>query len=165
MLTRNDSARSLQAFTYVELILVMVLLATLLAIAAPRLSRSFRSHNLDQEATQLLAATEYARDEAVSQGIPMTVWIDPENGGFGVQAKDGYEGDVSREKTWTLRPETRFDAANATTDKSGNIVAVQFEPDGTLDPESIDTIRLVAQSEESISLTQTDDGWGYEIVK
>jgi len=140
-------------------------LATLLALAAPSLSRSFKGHNLEQEATQLLAATEYARDEAVSQGVPMSVWISPETGDFGVQAMDGYEGDALREKTWTLNRDIHFDPVKATTDKSGHTVAAQFEPDGTLDPESLDAIRVIANSEESISLTQTEDGWGYEIVK
>lgn len=165
MPARDDNSRSSQAFTLIELILVMALLATLLAIAAPSLSRSFKGRNLDQEATQLLAATEYARDEAVSQGVPMSVWIDPETGDFGVQARDGYEGDALRERSWTLNPDLHFEAVKATADKSGRTVAVQFEPDGTLDPESLDAIRVIASSEESISLTQTDDGWGYEIVK
>ena len=149
----------------IELILVIVLLATILAIAAPSLSRSFRARNLDQEATQLLAAIEYARDEAVSQGVPICVWMDPETGFFGVAAKDGYEGDTTREETWVLKPEIHFDAVKAAADKSGRIIMVQFDPDGTLTPDSLDAIRLISSSDESISLNQTDDGWGYEIVK
>jgi len=165
MPTRNDSARASQAFTLVELILVMALLATLLAVSAPLLSRSFKQRALDQEATQLLAATEYARDEAVSQGVPMSVWIDVPNGACGVQAQIGYEGDASREKTWFLPPDVRFDSIEAATDQNGHVIAAQFDPDGTLALESLDSIRLIARTNESITLTQTEDGWGYEIVK
>ena len=149
----------------VELILVMALLATLLAVSAPLLARSFKQRALEQEATQLLAATEYARDEAVSQGVPMSVWIDVANGSCGVQAQSGYEGNALREKTWFLQPDIRFDAIDAATDPNGHVVAAQFDADGTLDLESVDSIRLIARTNENITLTQTEDGWGYEIVK
>lgn len=149
----------------VELILVMALLATLLAVSSPLLSRSFKQRALEQEATQLLAATEYARDEAVSQGVPMSVWIDVANGACGVQAQSGYEGNPSRERTWFLPADVHFDAVAAPTDQSGRMIAAQFDADGTLDLESVDSISLVARSNESITLTQTEDGWGYEIVK
>ena len=77
MLTSTDNSQKPAAFTLIELVLVMVLLATLLAISAPTLSRSFKGRALEQEAVRLLAATVYAREEAVSQSLPMTLWIDP----------------------------------------------------------------------------------------
>lgn len=162
---RNDSARVSQAFTLVELILVMALLATLLAVSAPLLSRSFKLRALEQEATQLLAATEYARDEAVSQGVPMSVWIDIANGACGVTTQSGYEGNPSRERTWFLPADVHFESIAAPTDPSGRAIAAQFDPDGSLDLESVGSISLVARNDESITLTQTEDGWGYEIVK
>src|ERR1051325_1837454 len=91
MRRRNDmAARPAPGFTLVELILVMALLATLMALAAPSLSRSMRQRNLSQEATRFVALTESARDEAVSQGVPMVVWIDPVGGRFGMGPKTGY---------------------------------------------------------------------------
>ena len=57
----------------------MALLCVILGVAAPSLSRSMRQRNLTQEAARLLAATEYARDEAISRGVPMAVWIDVAN--------------------------------------------------------------------------------------
>lgn len=157
-------AKNFSAFTLIELVLVMALLATIMAISAPSLSRSFHGRNLEQQATQLLAATEYARAEAISQGVPMNVWIDAPSGMFGVQAKDGYEGEVSREKTWALPPEVRFDTVSATNDQSGHSLVATFQPEGTLDIASMDAIRLVLSSGGAISLTQTDDGSGYEIA-
>lgn len=157
MLTRNDIVRSAQAFTLIELILVMALLVMLLALSVPSFSGSFKARTVEQEAAQLLAATEYARNEAVSQGVPMIVWIDANTGEFGVNAKDGYEGNASREKTFALHPDLHFELAQ--TDTLG------FEPDGTLDSESPDSIKIVSRFNPSISLSQTEDGWGYEIVK
>ena len=53
----------------------------------------------------------------------------------------------------------------ASPDASGHIVAAELEPDGTLATESLATLRIVNQSDEGISLSQTADGSGYEIVK
>lgn len=151
------------AFTLVELILVMALLATLLAVSAPSLSRSFHGRNLDQQAAQLLAATEYARSEAVSQGVPMNVWIDATAGTFGVRPKTGYEGVASREKTWTLHPEVRFDTTPAADDQAGHALASTFQPEGTLDFSSVSELRLIHRTGEIVTVAQGDDG--YEIAK
>src|SRR5438067_13878805 len=92
MLTNDNarSARTLRAFTLVELILVMAVLATIMALSTPSLSRSLRNRNIEQEAKRFIALTEYARGEAVSQGVPMTIWIDVEAGAFGVEPKAGF---------------------------------------------------------------------------
>ena len=164
------------AFTLVELILVMALLCVILGLAAPSLSRSFHERNLKQEATRLLAVTEYARDEAVSQGVPMSVWIDASTGHFGAQAMPGYEDAGARGKEFTLITGLRFDLlggssgvakqtgpASRTTAMVGNDVA-EFLPDGTLDPSSQPSVRVVDQSNSAIEIAQTKDAWGYEIV-
>jgi len=163
---RNDSARVSQAFTLVELILVMALLATLLALSAPTLLHAFKGRDMDQEATQLLAATEYARSEAISQGVPMSVWIDPTTGNFGVRASDGFDGDNTRAKNFSLNTDLHFDSVEGVVDQDGHRVMAIFVPEGTLDPEnSLDTLRIANRSNAVISLAQTEDGWGYEIVK
>ncbi len=161
----------------VELILVMALLCVILGLAAPSLARSFHDRNLTEEATRLLALTEYARDEAVSQGVPMRVWIDAETGHFGAQALPGYEDAGARSKEFTLIDGLRFDLtagspgiakqtglAGRASAVAGNDVA-EFLPDGTLDPSSQSAVRLVDRSASSIEVAQTQDGWGYEIVK
>jgi len=165
MLTSANSLKKTAAFTLIELVLVMVLLAVLMAVVAPSLSRASKGRVLEQEATRLLAASEYARSEAESQGLPMTLWIDPVGGTYGVCAKDGNPGIPAREKAWTLAPELRFDLqATVSTDAAGRVVAAAFEPEGTLTPDSITPLILVSRSAERIGLELTDDGWGYEIA-
>lgn len=165
MRTRNDQPLASTAFTLVELILVMAILATILAFSAPLLSRSFKQRGLEEDAMQLLALTEYARDEAVSQGVPMMVWINPQTGSFGVQAKDGYEGDAGREKTYQLKPDHRFDLSEAPTDRAGMVDAADFDPSGMLAEESLAEMSIVDRSNNAVSVAQTDDGTTYEIVK
>ncbi len=154
-------------FTLIELVIVMALLATLMAVVAPRLSGSLRQRNVEGEAARLLALTEYGRDEAASLGVPVVVWIDPASRRFGVDAKTGYSADNLRRKEYTLTPDVNFDAfGNEAAGQNGRGVnAAEFEPDGTLDSTSLHSVRLVDRFKSSVSLVQTADHYGYEIVK
>ncbi len=178
-----------RAFTLIELVIVMALLVTLAAIAVPSLSRSMRGHNLDGQADRLLALTEYARDEAVSQGIPMVMWIDVDGGRCGVDAKPGYGsgGENARAREYPLQDDAHFDpvgqgmvssvpptgtaAQGQTTGTAnasgthGGVVVAEFAPDGTLDPGSLPSVRVVDRAGDSLAVSQTSDAYGYEIVK
>ena len=157
------------AFTLVELILVMALLVVMLAVAAPSLGRSFRQRNLDQQAARLLALTEYSRDEAASQGIPMIVWINPDTACFGVDARSGYTANAARTKEYLLPADLHFEPLNggqASRTEGHGFDVVEFAPDGTLNPASVPAIRLVGRNPaDAVSLRQTADGYGYEIVQ
>ena len=160
----NDPTRSAAGFTLVELILVMALLAIVMAIAAPSLSRSMRQRNLDGEAARLLAATEYARDEAISQGVPMTLWIDPEGRRFGIGPKEGFVGNEKRIREFSVDPDIGFEIANAVV-KRGVVEAMEFAPDGTPALTNVESVVLKDRFNSALTLAQTTDGWGYEIVK
>jgi type II secretion system protein H len=153
------------AFTLVELVLVMALLCLILGIAAPSLARSMHQRNLTQEATRLLALTEYARDEAVSLGVPMMVWIDVKAGRFGVNAMPGYEDAGARTKEYTLIDGLHFDPKGTLVGASGRTTAAEFNPDGALDISSQAEVRVLDRSDSGIEIAQTSDGSGYEITK
>jgi prepilin-type N-terminal cleavage/methylation domain-containing protein len=153
------------AFTLLELIIVMAVLTVMMAIAAPSLSSSLRAHNLEQAGAQLLALTEYGRDEAISQGIPMDVWLNPANGQYGVNAKAGFPGDATRDKRYTLATDLHFDTTAAAVPSGHQLNAAEFEPDGTLDPSSNAVMRIVDRTGAGVSVTQTADGFGYEVRK
>jgi type II secretion system protein H len=158
---RSDSA---PGFTLVELILVMALLAVIAAFSAPSLARSLRQRNLDGEAARLLALTEYGRDEAVSQGVPMTVWVDPKGQRMGVEAKTGYEGDDSRTREFALNTDIHFELDRVAT-QNGVVEVMEFAPDGSPSSSSIDAVRLVDRFQSLVTVARTGDGWSYEIVK
>ena len=58
-----------RGFTLLELILVMLILSTVLAMAAPSLRGFFGSRKTHDEAAQILALTQLARSQAISEGI------------------------------------------------------------------------------------------------
>ena len=158
-----------RAFTLVELVLVMALLVVMLAVAAPSLGRSMRARNLDQQSARLLSLTEYARDEATSQGIPMLVWVDPDTRRFGVDAHAGYTANGFRTKEYILPEDLAFDpidGAQASKTQGHGFDVAEFAPDGTLDPASVATIRISGHNHADVAaISQTPDGYGYRIVK
>lgn len=166
--TRQDGRRSGSAFTLVELILVMALLATLMALVAPALSRSMRGRTLDGEAERLLALNEYGRNEAASLGVPTVVWVDVPGRRYGVDAKTGYPADGMHRKEFNLHPDVSFNAVEnvqSTQSTPGTTIA-EYQPDGTLEPASgTGTVGLVDRFKGAVSLVRTTDGGSYEIVR
>ena len=160
---RENKHNTPTAFTLVELILVMALLATIMALAAPSLSRSMHQRHVADEAARFLAATEYARDEAVSQGVPMTLWIEPATGRFGVEPKTGFFGADERSREFEINPDIHFETSKAVATR-GLVQAVEFAPDGAPDSASLAEIRLVDRFNSSMTIARTKDGWAYEIL-
>ncbi len=143
----------------------MAVLTILLGLAAPSLSSSFRAHHLAQAGAQVLAVTEYGRDEAVSQGVPMVIWLNAATGEYGVNAKPGFPGDATRDKRYSLGSELHFDSAASAAPSGDQLNAAEFSPDGTLTPASISAVRIVDDNKASVAVTQTPDGYGYELGK
>ena len=152
------------AFSLVELILVMALLVIVMAVSAPSLARSMRQRHLSDEAARFVALTEYSRNEAVSQGVPMTVWIDPAGGRCGVEAKVGFTGSEARAREFKVGADIQFELENAVASR-GVVDVVEFGPEGAPSPGSIDTLRVVDRFDSAIAIAKTSDGWSYEVVK
>lgn len=83
--TAIGSQASGRAFTLLELILVMALLLIVLAVAAPSLAQFFRGRFLDGEARRLLALTRYGQSRAVSEGVPVLLWLNAESNQYGLR--------------------------------------------------------------------------------
>ncbi len=163
-MSKSDSTQLAPGFTLVELVVVMALLAIVAALSAPAMSRSIRARNLNGEAARFVAATEYARDEAVSQGLPMTVWIDPATQHFGIAPRAGYEGVESRDREFAVNTDIHFELESATA--GGELVqAVEFSPDGTPTTTSLESLRVVDRFENEVTVARTKDGWSYEVAK
>src|ERR1035438_5170187 len=91
-----------RGFTLIELILVMALLASVISLTAPKLSRFFHGRTLDSEARRLLALTRSGQSRAVSEGTPMDLWVDAELGMFGLEAEPSYDTTDPKAVNFTL---------------------------------------------------------------
>src|SRR5262245_41504309 len=76
----------LVGFTLIELILVMALLAIAIGVTFPTLRGFFRGRVLDSEARRLLSLTRYGQSRAVSEGVPMVLWIDARQKTYGLES-------------------------------------------------------------------------------
>src|SRR5213082_1481480 len=78
------------AFTLIELVLVMTILLIVFSVALPSLKGFFRGRNLDSEARRFLSLTRYGQSRAVSEGVPMVLWMRPRQGTYGLEQDRGY---------------------------------------------------------------------------
>ncbi|MCC7375435.1 MAG: prepilin-type N-terminal cleavage/methylation domain-containing protein [Verrucomicrobiales bacterium] len=85
-----------RGFTLIELILIMAILVISFGVTFPTLKRFFQGRVLDHEARRLLALTRYAQNRAVTEGIPMVLWLDEQNRRYGLEPASGFSLDEDR---------------------------------------------------------------------
>jgi type II secretion system protein H len=180
-----DQAR--RGFTLIELILVMALLTVVISLTAPKLSRFFHGRTLDSEARRLLALTRSGQSRAVSEGMPMDLWVDAEQGTFGLQAEASYDTTDPKAVDFALDSGLQLEVVNKTVAAPVNTVAmnrsrqastasvlrvnlvhanlptIRFLPDGSIGEASPQMLHLSSSDGGSLWLAQGRDGVSYEI--
>jgi len=116
-------------FTLLELVLVMVVICTVLAMAAPSLRGFFASRQTQDTAAYLVALTELARSQAISEGRVYRLNLDPVEGTYWLTVQGG--GDFERletefGRTFRLPDGVRMELST----DSGHIT---FQPTGRVD--------------------------------
>jgi len=155
-----------RAFTLIELLLVLSLLVVITSLAAPAMANFIRGRALDSEARRLIALTHAAQSRAVSEGMPMLLWIDSPNNAYGLQAETtGKSGDPQAESfsvDSTLQIVVLNVSASDTTFQ--NLPAIRFLPDGTVDENSPQVLQLTDSAGVSRWLVENRTRTGYEVT-
>ena len=154
-----------KAFTLVELLLVLALLVIVTSLAAPAMSNFIRGRALDAEARRLAALIHAGQSRAVSEGLPMVLWVNEKQNAYGLTAEtSGRNGDPKAENL-TADENVRLAVLNAgaalTTFQ--NQPAIRFLADGTIDENSPLALRLVDAKGRALWLVETGNRLGYEI--
>jgi len=132
-LCAHGCAGVLGGFTLLELILVMIILSTVLAMAAPSLRGFFGSRKTHDEAAQILALTQFARSQAISEGViyrlnfdtqQRTYWLTAQQSGAFEQLKTEF-GQI-----FTLPNDIITELENV--EKEDNKLFLEFTPQGTV---------------------------------
>src|SRR5882672_3103001 len=111
--SRHSTTRAFRsAFTLIELILVMTILTIAVSITAPALANFFRGRTLDSEARRLLALTRQGQSRAVSEGIPIELWIDSSQNAYGLEAEPSYEKTDVKAVSFTLDGDLQLELSN-----------------------------------------------------
>jgi len=175
ILTAGQNAIRRYAFTLIELILVLALLVIITSIAAPAMARFIRGRALDTEARRFLALAHEAQSRAVSEGMPMLLWVDEKNDSYGVIAEASGQnnggqnsGPNADPQAETLNVDSTLVIAvlNQTTGVPttyNNLPAIRFQPDGTVDENSPQKFKLTDGDGFSRTLVQTPLRTGYEV--
>ncbi len=154
------------AFTLIELILVLALLVIITSLAAPPMANFIRGRAMDSEARRLMALMHAGQSRAVSEGMPMVLWVDEKQGAYGLQAETtGKTGDPKAE---SLPVDSTLQIAVPTTGLSAptifnNLPAIRFLADGTVDESSPQKLQLTDSAGVSRWLVETRNRTGYEI--
>jgi type II secretion system protein H len=166
-----DITASRQAFTLIELILVLTLLVIVTSLAAPSLHSFFRGRALDSEARQLLALTHAGQSRAISTGFPMLLWIDASSHAYGLteetasKSGSGSAGSDPKAEEFNYEDQLRIEAVDASPMpvNGRTLPAIRFLPDGTVDEGSATSVRLSSDNGDALWLNMLDDRANYEI--
>jgi type II secretion system protein H len=164
--------RRMAAFTLVELILVMAMLAIVLAVAAPSLSNFFRGRTLDSEARRFVSLTRYGQSRAVSDGVPMLLWIDTRQRAYGLEEQSGYSDMDLKAVELGLGKDLTIEATDIPAQTGGarpeqganrNVPTIRFLPDGFMSETSPRSVALRDRNGETIWVNQSRNRLSYEI--
>ncbi len=177
------------AFTLIELILVMAILTIAVSVTAPTLGHFFSGRALDSEARRLLSLTRGAQSRAVSEGMPMDLWINPGQRSYGLEleatSKNGGDDVDPKGRQFDLDRDVKIEVSDlkATKDvatrsvitapstisvspvvlKHPGVPTIRFLPDGFIGETSPRSVRLTDREGASLWLTLSRTRSNYEI--
>lgn len=180
---RAGKASRQEAFTLIELILVMAILLITASLSAPSLSRFFRGRGIESEAGRFLSLTRYAQSRAASEGVPMLLWVDERNRSYGLQSEgstaDSDPKAVAYElgkdlEVETVRVETPLPGGRGTTStgaarsraelarQAATVVpTLRFKPDGSIGETSPQIIVIRHADEREMVIAQARNRLSY----
>jgi prepilin-type N-terminal cleavage/methylation domain-containing protein len=168
---RNIKPRRPSAFTLIELIVVMALLAIVIAIGAPRLARFFHGQTVAEEGQRLLALTRYGQSRAASEGLPMMLWMDPANGTYGLRVQDGFStagatapAGTGKDVSYKLGDGLRFQFEQGVAlPKQG--ASILFAPDGSVEESSLHRVVIVQDDGDWSAIAESANQLNYVTVQ
>jgi len=153
----------------------MALLAIVLAVGAPSLARFFRGRTLDSEAKRFLALTRYGQSRAVSEGVPMVLWIDAKQGTYGLTAESTYAEQDGKAVQFTLDGNLKVEVEmppagvvqsnqwNPPSQIAGDAQTIRFMPDGFISDASPGRVLIREGDDGGLWIAQSRNRLNYEI--
>ncbi len=175
-------ARRARGFTLVELILVMALLVIAVSMVMPTLSKFFGGRELDSEVKRFMALMHYGQTRAVSEGVPMVLWVDTTHNTYGLREeatfgadRDAVANDLPRGLTIGIARNTaKTTIANSQTgriltgqavQRRNKLPAIYFEPDGTINNAlSVGGVSLQETNSATVWIAPAGSNLGYEVT-
>jgi hypothetical protein len=161
----------------------MALLTIVVSIGSPALARFFRGRTLDSEARRFLSLTRYGQSRAVSEGVPMVLWIDVEQRLYGLNAEPGHlavesggreEEEDPRAVEFLLHEDLQIEVErvevrtlarqyDVPTPRVDRLPEIRFTPDGFFSETSPDAVLLREGEERVVWIAQNRNRSHYEL--
>ena len=151
MLTIGKANRDSKAFTLIEIILVVVILAIVLAIAVPSFTGKFKGLHLQQTVDDLRTCSRWAQAMAVGEHRIYAVAFDKERKSYSILRSAEDETSVTGEFGPVPSSLGRRRMIPEDVQLKVQSDRLHFYPDGTIDPGTIE----VLSGEKRITLTST----------
>jgi hypothetical protein len=145
-------------------------------VGFPLLGKFFKGRSLEHEARRFLALTRYGQSRAVSEGVPMFLWIDPQTASYGLEAQFGYVQEDEKAVEFTIDDELELEVEPAvvslllstTTPPPAlpglpNASIIRFTPDGFIAETSPEGIWFRRNEETGIWVNLSPNRLNYEI--
>jgi len=170
----NLRFRARRAFTLIEMIFVLVILAVGAALVAPHMGAFFRGRVLTSEAKRLMSLVHLGQSRAVAEGVPVLLWVDPRTSTYGLRVQssygdtDGHAATFATDSTVTLDvpPPDAALVSEQDDEKLGitdGLIFIRFLPDGFYDEMSVRKIVLRQGTGDALEIGQTTNRLTYEI--
>jgi prepilin-type N-terminal cleavage/methylation domain-containing protein len=160
-------SRSRQAFTLLEILLVLALLALLLAVAWPTLNRSLETHRLKYAADAVQTRLARARTRAMLSGEIFPFRFQPQTGNFRIEQQSDYGAALAAGGT-TAPPASGSPAPNsaavssAPSSSAGGSGAIQANRAPTVEeqlPNGIEFVSNEVQTDTRSSLVAANNSF------
>ena len=175
--TPRRNKREASGFTLIELMLVMAIILIVCAVVAPELSGFFKEPRLGRrDAAILLSLTRLGRSRAISEGLPVELWIDSKNGRYGMEALSGYTETRTNAIAYSLadavkisitQPQATLTRSNYWTQTQTlwvrRLPMIRFQPDGYISDTSPKQIFFTGSDGTETWLAQDFNHLRYEI--
>lgn len=159
--TGNDGGA--RGFTFIEMLVVLLLISAMLAVAAPAFQRTQRQVRSRSAARLLMASINYAHQISVMRGRQARVAMNLRNKTFWIETRNergGFEKLLSSEARERTLPEDTVVEPQPEPDSDAYFIT--FFPDGTAEPRAF---RVIDKNENTSMFMEVHPATGNVAVK
>src|SRR5688572_1451449 len=134
---RRDRRHFRDAFTLLELLFVLLVISTALALAAPSLGGWRRGQRVRDAGEEFRAVARHGRALAIANSQVHRLYVDPNNGRYWLMAQDGPDFvnlGTGMGRVFSVPEGCRISMVNSTAGASSPVEFVEFYPTGRMQP-------------------------------
>jgi type II secretion system protein H len=164
------------AFTLVELVIVMSLMVITVGVAAPSFKGFLKGRNLENEARRFVALTRYGASRAITEGLPVDLWINTKQNKYGMAAAGGYTETRTNTANYTVDDDVQMQVSQPSgmlttvsnwwtpsTVRRGAMPVIRFQPDGFISDYSPRIVKFVQGQDPEIWIVENAYHTRYEL--